>query len=67
MNWLCGLGPDDVKGSEIEIYYGISQTSRGQGIAYEAANALMNYVFYKIGLLKIIAVVILKTLHLSEF
>jgi len=24
----CGLGPDDVKGSEIEIYYGISQFKR---------------------------------------
>lgn len=53
----CGLGPDDVKETEIEIYYGISEVYRGQGITSEATKALMNYAFYKIGLPKIIAVV----------
>lgn len=53
----CGLGPDDVKDTEIEIYYGISEAYRGRGITSEATKALMNYAFYKIGLSKIIAVV----------
>ncbi|MFC9539396.1 GNAT family N-acetyltransferase [Lysinibacillus sp. NPDC056959] len=53
----CGLGPGDVKETEVEIYYGISKAYRGQGIAYEAAQALLNYAFNKIGLLKVIAVV----------
>ncbi len=53
----CGLGPDDVKETEIEIYYGISEVYRGRGITSEATKALMNYAFYKIGLPKIIAVV----------
>ncbi|MGE7946683.1 GNAT family N-acetyltransferase [Lysinibacillus sp. NPDC093688] len=53
----CGLGPDDVKETEVELYYGISKAYRGQGIAYEAAQALLKYAFNKIGLLKVIAVV----------
>ncbi|KOS60421.1 GNAT family N-acetyltransferase [Lysinibacillus agricola] len=53
----CGLGPDDVKETEIEVYYGISEAYRGQGITSEATKALMNYAFYEIGLPKIIAVV----------
>jgi len=53
----CGLGPNDVKETEVEIYYGISEAYRGQGIAYEAAQALLKYAFNKIGLLKVIAVV----------
>ncbi|MFJ7917681.1 GNAT family N-acetyltransferase [Lysinibacillus sp. NPDC096382] len=57
----CGLGPDDVKNTEIEIYYGISEAYRGRGITAEATKALMNYAFYRIGLL-----FILKTWHLYE-
>jgi len=53
----CGLGPDDVKETEVELYYGISEAYRGQGIAYEAAQALLKYAFNKIGLLKVVAVV----------
>jgi ribosomal-protein-alanine N-acetyltransferase len=53
----CGLGPDDVKAVEIELYYGIAQAYRGKGMAFEAAYALMNYAFQIIGLAKIIAVV----------
>lgn len=53
----CGLGPDDVKETEIELYYGISEAYRGQGIASEATYALLKYAFNKIGLRKVIAVV----------
>ena len=53
----CGLGPDDVKETEIELYYGISEACRGQGIASEATQALLKYAFNKIGLFKVIAVV----------
>ncbi|MFE3576256.1 GNAT family N-acetyltransferase [Lysinibacillus sp. NPDC059133] len=53
----CGLGPDDIKETEVEIYYGISEVYRGQGISYEAAQALLSYAFHKIGLYKVIAVV----------
>ncbi|EON73078.1 GNAT family N-acetyltransferase [Lysinibacillus sphaericus] len=54
---FCGLGPDDVKQTEVEIYYGISEAYRGRGITSEATYALMDYAFKVIALPRIIAVV----------
>ena len=51
----CGLGPDDLQMGEIEIYYGISSLYRKQGIAFEAARAVLQYGFEVIGLPKIVA------------
>ncbi len=54
---FCGLGPDDVSQTEVEIYYGISEAYRGRGITSEATYALMDYAFKVISLPRIIAVV----------
>jgi [ribosomal protein S5]-alanine N-acetyltransferase len=51
----CGLGPDDLKMGEIELYCGISSLYRKQGLAIEAARAIVQYGFEVIGLPKIIA------------
>ncbi len=51
----CGLGPDDLGMNEVELYYGISHNYRKQGLAREAAGALLKYGFEVIGLKRIIA------------
>ncbi|TDL65045.1 N-acetyltransferase [Rhodococcus qingshengii] len=51
----CGLGPDDLKMGEIELYYGISSLYRKQALALVAARAIVQYGFEVIGLPKIIA------------
>ncbi|WP_346940172.1 GNAT family N-acetyltransferase [uncultured Clostridium sp.] len=53
----CGLGLLDCKPEDIEIFYGLSSEYWGQGLATEAAMAMINYGFDTIGLKRIIAVV----------
>lgn len=53
----CGLGSLDCKLEDIEIFYGLSSEYWGQGLATEAAMAMIHYGFNTIGLKRIIAVV----------
>ncbi|HEY8804259.1 MAG TPA: GNAT family N-acetyltransferase [Clostridium sp.] len=53
----CGLGSLDCNPEDIEIFYGLSSEYWGQGLATEAANAMLEYGFNTIGLKRIIAVV----------
>jgi ribosomal-protein-alanine N-acetyltransferase len=53
----CGLGPLEFDESEIEIYYGLSNSQWGRGITTEAARVLLDYGFQAIGLDKIVAIV----------
>lgn len=50
---FCGLGADDLKLGDIELYYGISKYYQKQGLAFEACTALLKYGFETIGLTKI--------------
>jgi len=52
----CGLGPLDFNPEEIEIYYGFSQDFWGRGLATEAAGAVLDYGFERIGVNRIVAV-----------
>jgi len=53
----CGLGSLDCKPEDVEIFYGLSSEYWGQGLATEAANAMLHYGFDIIGLDRIIAAV----------
>lgn len=53
----CGLGSLDCKPEDVEIFYGLSSDFWGQGLATEAAGAMLKYGFEIIGLNKIVAVV----------
>ncbi len=53
----CGLGSLDCKPEDIEIFYGLSSKYWGQGLATEAASAMLKYGFETIGFNRIIAVV----------
>ena len=53
----CGLCSLDCKPEDIEIFYGLSSKYWGQGLATEAAMAMLNYGFDIVGLKRIIAVV----------
>jgi len=53
----CGLGPLDFRPTDIELFFGLSEQYWGQGIATEAAQAMLTYGFEIIGLPKIAAVV----------
>jgi len=53
----CGLGSLDCKPEDVEIFYGLSSEYWGQGLATEAAKAMLHYGFDIIGLNRIIAVV----------
>lgn len=53
----CGLGSLDCKPEDVEIFYGLSSEYWGQGLATEAAMAMLHYGFDIIGLKRIIAVV----------
>ena len=53
----CGLGPLEINPADIEIYYGLAKKFWGQGIATEAASAILDCGFNNIGLKKIVAVV----------
>lgn len=53
----CGLGSLDCKPEDVEIFYGLSSEWWGQGLATEAAMAMLQYGFDSIGLKRIIAVV----------
>ncbi|MEW8993276.1 GNAT family N-acetyltransferase [Clostridium sp.] len=53
----CGLGSLDCKPEDIEIFYGLSSEYWGQGLATEAAMAMLHYGFDTIELKRIIAVV----------
>lgn len=53
----CGLGLLDCKPKDVEIFYGFSSEYWGQGLATEAAMAMLHYGFDIIGLKRIIAVV----------
>lgn len=53
--WV-GLGPLPINTSETEIYYGFSQDYWGQGIATEAAEAMLRYGFETVGLQRIVAI-----------
>ena len=56
LGW-CGLGSLDCKPEDVEIFYGLSSEFWGQGLATEAARAMLHYGFDIIGLKRIIAVV----------
>lgn len=47
----------DCKPEDVEIFYGLSNEYWGQGLATEAAKAMLHYGFDIIGLKRIIAVV----------
>lgn len=51
----CGLGPVDYNPSEIELYYGLSEEVWGQGLASEAAEAMLEYAFSEIDLELVVA------------
>ncbi|MBU1470889.1 MAG: GNAT family N-acetyltransferase [candidate division Zixibacteria bacterium] len=53
--WV-GLGPLPINTTETEIYYGFSQDYWGQGIATEAADAMLQHGFETIGLDRIVAI-----------
>ncbi|MCM1989039.1 GNAT family N-acetyltransferase [Oceanirhabdus seepicola] len=53
----CGLGSLDCKPEDVELFYGLSSEYWGQGLATEAAMAMLHYGFDIIGLKRIIAVV----------
>jgi len=53
----CGLGSLDCKPEDIEIFYGLSSDFWGQGLATEAAGAMLKYGFETIGLNRIVALV----------
>lgn len=59
----CGLGPDDLDLQEVELYYGLSNEYRSQGLASEAAHALVAYGFKVIKLKKIIGLVDAQNTH----
>jgi ribosomal-protein-alanine N-acetyltransferase len=52
----CGLGPLDFDPGETELFYGLSKSYWGMGIAAEAATAVLKYGFDVIGLQRIVAV-----------
>ncbi|MGO0059510.1 GNAT family N-acetyltransferase [Brevibacillus fluminis] len=53
----CGLGPYDVDPAQTELYYGIAESRSGQGIATEAARALVNFGFEVLELEEIVTTV----------
>ena len=53
----CGLGSLDCKPEDVEIFYGLSSEYWGQGLATEAAKAMIQYGFEVIGLNRITAAV----------
>ncbi|MGN7896327.1 GNAT family N-acetyltransferase [Bacillus sp. 22475] len=53
----CGLGPLDFELTSTEMYYALSYEKWKKGYATEATYALLQYVFLKIGIERIVAVV----------
>jgi ribosomal-protein-alanine N-acetyltransferase len=53
----CGLGPLEFDQSEMELYFVISPEHWGEGLATEAAGALLSYAFDALGLPRVVAVV----------
>lgn len=54
----CGLCPMDIEGhEEIEVAYMIAKEYWGQGLATEAAQAILNYGFEQAGLARLICVI----------
>lgn len=53
----CGIGPLDFDESETEIFFIVSRDRWGQGFATEAARALLDYAFERLGIRRIVAVV----------
>jgi ribosomal-protein-alanine N-acetyltransferase len=52
----CGLGPLEFDPSQIEIYFVIACEYWGMGLATEAAGALLDYAFNRLGLQRVVAV-----------
>ncbi|MEW6412924.1 MAG: GNAT family N-acetyltransferase [Candidatus Zixiibacteriota bacterium] len=52
----AGIGPWEPDETEIELFYGFGKEHWGKGFATEAAQAVMDYAFDKIGLKRLIAV-----------
>jgi ribosomal-protein-alanine N-acetyltransferase len=54
----CGLCPMDIEGKEeIEVAYMLSREYWGQGLATEAAQAILRYGFEQVGLTRLISVI----------
>jgi len=54
----CGLTPMDIEGhEEIEVGYMLSKDYWGQGLATEAAQAILEYGFEQVGLSRLICVI----------
>jgi [ribosomal protein S5]-alanine N-acetyltransferase len=54
----CGLTPMDIEGhEEIEVGYMLAKEYWGQGLATEAAKAILDYGFEQVGLTRLICVV----------
>jgi ribosomal-protein-alanine N-acetyltransferase len=54
----CGLCPMDIEGhKEIEVAYMLAKEYWGQGLATEAAQAILNYGFEQAGLSRLICVI----------
>jgi ribosomal-protein-alanine N-acetyltransferase len=54
----CGLTPMDIEGyEEIEVGYMLAKEYWGQGLATEAANAILQYGFDQMGLSRLICVI----------
>ncbi len=53
----CGLGPLEFDETQAEIYFLISREHWGQGLATEAAGALLRYAFDELHLRRVVAVV----------
>ncbi|MEJ8547981.1 GNAT family N-acetyltransferase [Brevibacillus borstelensis] len=54
---FCGLGPYDLDPKQIELYYGISEKFTGQGLATEAARAVLQFGFDELQLDEIVTTV----------
>ncbi len=54
----CGLLPWEIEGQyEVEVAYTISREYWGQGLATEAAQAILKYGFEELGLLRLISLI----------
>jgi len=54
----CGLLPWVIDGrSEVEVAYMIAQTHWGQGLGTEAAQAILDYGFYTLGLTRLVCLI----------
>jgi [ribosomal protein S5]-alanine N-acetyltransferase len=54
----CGLTPMDIEGQEdIEVGYMLAKAYWGQGLATEAAKAILDYGFEQVGLSRLICVI----------